>query len=436
MKKPLFLILTFCLYIISQKSYAQKSIFVETHETHESKELSIKYLEPLIRNDLAKRNYTIAKDKAEADIHLLVKADSRKSSEYDGIFTSFVDASISIINIESGNEVFQNAYFNVKGSGLDYKQAALNAYKKVGKNLIADINDRFSQKISETTQQKQITNDFVINEVDDFENIVDIDVDIPISSVRYSNRYALIFGNEDYTKYQPDLKSESNVDFARNDAKIFAEYCNKTLGIPEENITVVTDAISSQMKREILRFINKAKYGEGNVELIFYYSGHGFPDNFTKESYIMPVDISGANVTDGIKLSQLYSDLTEFPSKKVSVFIDACFSGGGRNQGLLTAKAVKIAPKKEDISGNLVVFSASSEDQESLFYKEKKHGMFTYFLLKKLQETKGEVSYGELSDYIKRMVPLTATDILYKDQNPEINTSPEVRDTWKNWKLK
>jgi len=102
----------------------------------------------------------------------------------------------------------------------------------------------------------------------------------------------------------------------------------------------------------------------------------------------------------------------------------------------LAAKAVKIKAKENYISkGNLLVFSASSASQESLFYKQKQHGMFTYFLLKKLKETKGEASYSELYDYLKNIVPLTSTDVNYKEQNPELNISNEVIDVWKDWKL-
>jgi len=74
------------------------------------------------------------------------------------------------------------------------------------------------------------------------------------------------------------------------------------------------------MKREIEKLAKLSDYSNGQAELIFYYAGHGFPDENTKESYIMPVDISGQDVRSGIKLSNLYEKLTEFPSKRVTVF--------------------------------------------------------------------------------------------------------------------
>nr|NQU94355.1 caspase family protein [Bacteroidota bacterium] len=122
--------------------------------------------------------------------------------------------------------------------------------------------------------------------------------------------------------------------------------------------------------------------------------------------------------------------------KKVTVILDACFSGGGRNQGLLAAKGVKVKPKENLVKGSLVVFAASSSDQESLFYEEEQHGLFTYYLLKKLKETKGEASYKEMYDYLKIKVPSTATDKYYKEQNPNMNVSSDVESEWKVWKFK
>lgn len=263
----------------------------------------------------------------------------------------------------------------------------------------------------------------------------DVDTNIPIIDKVNKNTYALIIGNEDYTKYQNDLNSEVNVDYAKRDGEVFAQYAEKTLGIPKGNITALTDAISSQMNREIEKLSKLAQYSNGNATLLFYFAGHGFPDENTKEAYIMPVDISGTNVQSGIKLSDLYAKLTAFPSKKVIVILDACFSGGGRNEGLLAARSVAIKPKVNAISGNLLVFSSSTGQQSSLPYHNKKHGMFTYFLLKKLKESKGDVSMEELKDYVTREVQISAIKINSKEQNPKLQVSPDIESTWMDWKL-
>jgi hypothetical protein len=63
-------------------------------------------------------------------------------------------------------------------------------------------------------------------------------------------------------------------------------------------------------------------------------------------------------------------------------------------------------------------------------------GMFTYFLLKKLQETKGDVTLGELSDYISTEVSQKSIVVNRKSQTPSITSSTELINKWKGLKLK
>ena len=269
-----------------------------------------------------------------------------------------------------------------------------------------------------------------------FKHKSDIDKDIPNVGVVNKTRFALIIGNEDYASQQSQLTAEANVEFARNDASAFKEYAIHTLGIPEGNITFILDATTGKMKQDLDRMRLLAKNSGGVAELFFYYAGHGLPDEITKEPYLIPVDVSGNNVTDGIKLTDAYKMLTENPSKRVTVFLDACFTGGARSQGLIAARGVKIKPKEDLLNGNLVVFTSSSGEQSSLAFKEKEHGLFTYFLLKKIKDTKGNVTYKELSDYLNQQIGLNSVLINSKEQNPQTNVSPEIQNQWQTWKFR
>ena len=263
----------------------------------------------------------------------------------------------------------------------------------------------------------------------------DVDRDIPHTGNTDPDKFAIIIGNEDYHSFQRGLSAETDVPYAANDAAVFAEYCEKALGVPHENITMTTNARWSDMNREINRMTEIVKLHGTRSELIFYYAGHGFPDENTKESYLIPVDISGTDFRSGFKLSDLYAKLTGTGAGKVTVFMDACFSGGGREAGLLAARGIKVVPKKTPLKGNIVVFSATTADQVALPYNEKQHGMFTYFLLKKIQETAGDCTYSELSDYLSKEVSEYSLRINYKLQNPETSCSYSVQDKWKDWNL-
>jgi concanavalin A-like lectin/glucanase superfamily protein/caspase domain-containing protein len=264
----------------------------------------------------------------------------------------------------------------------------------------------------------------------------DVDKNIPQNANKYPYRYALIIGNEDYSSRQTGLNTEVNVAFAKNDAKIFKKYAINTLGVEEQNCFLLLDATAGEMFQKI-NLISQilARLGEKS-ELIFYYAGHGFPSETTKSSYIIPVDVSATNLQSAIKLTDIYNQFSQTNAKRITMFLDACFTGGGRNQGLLAARSVKIKPKKETLTGNMVVFSATSEQQSALPYIEKQHGIFTYFLLKKLQESKGEITYDELGQYIIDNISIESLRINNKPQDPKVNVSFDAKNTWKTWQMK
>jgi ankyrin repeat protein len=264
----------------------------------------------------------------------------------------------------------------------------------------------------------------------------DVDVNIPVSSSSKPNTYALIIGNEDYSSSQTGLNTEVNVQYAENDAKIFKEYCIKTLGIPDKNITLLINATGSRMLQNLDLISKISKVNNGNAELIFYYAGHGLPDEQTKEPYLIPVDVNGNDLKYAVKLAEVYKKLTENPATKVTVFIDACFSGGARNESLIALRGVRVKPKEFIVGNNLVVFTSSSGDESSASYKDKQHGMFTYFLLKKLQDTKGDCSYEELENYLKNEISLNSLLINKKQQTPQIIGSPDVLENWKSWSIR
>ena len=258
----------------------------------------------------------------------------------------------------------------------------------------------------------------------------DVDKDIPSGLPTNTKKHALIIGCEDYTKYQTGLDKEVNVDFAANDAKVFAEYAEKTLGFPKDQINTLIDATGAQIKQAIARLIKSIELEKGQAEVVFYYSGHGLPDEETKQAFLIPVDVNGNNPKDGISLVSLYADLIKFESKKVTVVLDACFSGGARNKELVALKGVKVKPRIDAVPGNILVLSSSKGNESSAVYKEKQHGYFTYFLLKNLKEYHGKQAFGLSYDLIKYNVSKEVIKI-NKTQTPDVMPSAIIGENWK-----
>ncbi len=256
----------------------------------------------------------------------------------------------------------------------------------------------------------------------------DVDTNIPQSKKTADDTYALIIANEDYEFVDP-------VNFASHDGEVFKEYCIKTLGIPEKQVRYCANATYGVISGGV----DWLKYALDNFEgskAIVYYCGHGIPDEKTGDAYIVPVDGKGTNTATCYSLNKLYTTLAATKATNVTYFMDACFTGANKEGSMLVAaRGVAREAKKEQLDGNAVVFSASSADETAMTYPEKGHGLFTYFLLKKLQETEGNVSYEELAGYINRNVKKEAFLINEKPQTPVVATSPAASSTWKSMKL-
>ena len=258
----------------------------------------------------------------------------------------------------------------------------------------------------------------------------DVDKDIPLGIPINMKKYALIIGNEDYSKYQTSLDKEVNVDFAANDARVFAEYCEKTLGYPKDNILVLVDGTRGQMSQKLAQLVRFAEVENGQAELLFYYSGHGLPEESTNVPYLIPVDVSGTQPSSGLSLSYVYDELVKFKTKKATVILDACFSGGARNKELVAMKGVKVKAKVDAVPGNLVVLASSSGNEASAVYREKQHGYFTYFLLKNLQMNKGQGNLETISSEVSQNVAREAARV-GKNQTPNVLPGAEIGDGWK-----
>ena len=103
---------------------------------------------------------------------------------------------------------------------------------------------------------------------------------------------------------------------------------------------------------------------------------------------------------------------------------------------LASARGVALKPKPMAPCGNMVVFSAASGEETAFPYEEKGHGMFTYFLLKKLQETKGNADLESISSYVIENVRRQSTVVNRKSQTPVVTPSQSMTADWKKLKLR
>jgi len=216
-----------------------------------------------------------------------------------------------------------------------------------------------------------------------------------------NNAFAVVIGIEAYR----DLPL---AEYTVRDAKIMKEYLVRVMGFPPENIVTLLNERAT--KGDIEGYIGT--WLKNNVErnsIVFvYYAGHGAPNHVTGEAFIIPFDCNPTFLeASAIPLKKLYQMLAELQAKDILVVMDSCFSGaGGRSVMAKGGRPIAVSIENPFLATkNIIVLSAAKGTEISSSYPEKRHGLFTYFLLKGLQgeaDFNGDttVSLGELYNYI------------------------------------
>ena len=198
-----------------------------------------------------------------------------------------------------------------------------------------------------------------------------------------------------------------------------------------------TDATLGNMLGAVNRMKEIGEAYSGKANIIFYYAGHGIPDESSRSALLLPVDGNGRDSSTGYSLSSLYKSLGSMPTQSVLVLLDACFSGTQRDGTMMkAARGIAIKAKATSPSNNMIVLSASQGDETAGAYNDKHHGLFTYFLLKKLQETSGEATLSEIGNYISEQVSQQVAIQKGRKQTPLTIPSATYSGNWKETKLK
>jgi|GEM_PF-2972502 len=273
---------------------------------------------------------------------------------------------------------------------------------------------------------KENNNHIATNQLGLKENIHPILSDIdrlpPIVVKKQNNSYAIIIGIENYRQKLP------KADFATNDATTVSNYLVKTLGYPEENVITLTNdhATKSDLEKYLSSWLKNNVEKDSNV--FIYYSGHGAPNPKNGDAYLVPYDGDPAFIADtGYSLKQLYANLAKLPAKQVIVALDSCFSGAGGKSVAAPGSRALVRTEKTTAS-NLVVMTASADDQISSTYMDKVHGIFTYFLLKGIKESlegdqNNRLQVGDLYAYLKPQVESMSRKKFNSEQTPQLITA-------------
>ncbi len=257
---------------------------------------------------------------------------------------------------------------------------------------------------------------------------VDVDVKIPEGSVMHPDAIGVVIGVKDY-----EDKSIPDVEYALRDASIFKEYLIKTFGLREGNIIFLDNPTKAKFEEVFGTEKNyKGKLHNwtkaGKSDIFIYYSGHGVPDVEENKTYFLPKDatLEYAKLY-GYPLDLFFNNLGKIPAKSKTVILDACFSGTSyKGQLIKKTSAIAIVPNSPELKEGITIITASQRLQLAHWYEEKRHGVFTYFLLKGIsgaadKNKDKKITLSEIREYLERDLGYFVRRQFGREQTPEFS---------------
>lgn len=123
------------------------SVVFETEESLLGIRLKLPRIEPMLKNSLSAQGFSFVDDPSKANLMISVKANGRDGGEYNGLYTIYVDANISVLDLYSGEEIYKTSFNNVKGVSINTEKAGMKAYDEIAVDLQKKVIPKILEQI-------------------------------------------------------------------------------------------------------------------------------------------------------------------------------------------------------------------------------------------------------------------------------------------------
>jgi len=217
-----------------------------------------------------------------------------------------------------------------------------------------------------------------------------------------SSDAAVVIGVEDYA-FVPD------VPYARRDAHLVHDLLVYTVGVPAEQVQLLTDPSREQIQRAL--DIASAQVQTGGT-LWVYFAGHGAAAVDDGARIVLGVDVQADPAVFEARGLEVDDLAPELPGVRTVALLDTCYAGVGRSGGeLVTGKRFAVPAWATEPSAGRIVWSAASANELASPLPAVEHGAFTWLAVGALRGwadgeldgvADGEVALAEAEAWVGR----------------------------------
>ena len=122
-------------------------VFMEATESMFGRPLAQRRIEPELKTRLSEAGFSFVDDMGKATLAITVKADARQGSSNYGLSFAYITVTVVVLDLETGQEVFNGAMKDVKEGSDSYEKAALKGLDSAAKKLAGDLVPRLVEKV-------------------------------------------------------------------------------------------------------------------------------------------------------------------------------------------------------------------------------------------------------------------------------------------------
>jgi len=215
-----------------------------------------------------------------------------------------------------------------------------------------------------------------------------------------SESVAVVFGVERY-RYAPDAR------FAAHDAAAVRDFLVRRLGIDDGHVLFRVDAqaTAGEFARAFAERGWLSRNGASDRHVIVYFAGHSGFDPADGRFRLLPHDADPAIEDGGYALEDLLQRLVRLEARSTTVMLDTALGNATRDGEPLGPAPAELPGLARPAPGTLLVV-ASDGSRENAVLASKRHGAFTYHLLRGLggeadADGDGSIDGGELEAYLR-----------------------------------
>jgi hypothetical protein len=236
-----------------------------------------------------------------------------------------------------------------------------------------------------------------------------------VTGFRQPHTYLISIGIGSYRNRQVPARK-----FASSDAQMVSNYFQALGGVPASNILLLQDgkALRSDIDEALLDWLPPHMNKEAVV--IVYFAGLASV-SATGETSLIPYDGTAATALHSYSIKDLETALSRLNAKQTVFLFDGIVSQ--KESGNPTKTAPTVLPQWNPTGSSTLHVIGTSAIGQGLEDQQRRHGLFTYYLLRALRgeadtNRDGVVMLGETVTYLTQKVRWASKTYMGQEQRP------------------